>query len=356
MNISVGELYERFKNTPYALEVRRPEVRFSEFSPVEHYDSASLVFTDDPDRIDDLRRSPPAALVTSYTIADELSDVEGLGIVVSHDVKLAHAFMRQAFDDVDYHDHEWPRIHPSAVIHESVRVPDSTTVGPCAVIGSDVVLGERVVVQSNAVIETGAVIGDDTLVLAGVFVGRRCRIGRRVRLKPGCVIGAEGFGFARDENKRYHRIPQKGIVVLEDDVLVSANVTIDRATYDETRVARGTKIDALCHLAHNVFIDEDCVLVAHTGISGSTRFGKRVIASGQTGVLDHKVITDDVVLVHRAGVTEDITEPGMYAAGPVQPFREYSRNMSVFKKLYDLLQRVRNLEKQMSRLTDGTRR
>ncbi|MGA8261840.1 MAG: UDP-3-O-(3-hydroxymyristoyl)glucosamine N-acyltransferase [Arenicellales bacterium] len=349
-------MYERFKNTPYAVEVRRPEVRFSGFSPVEHYTAASLVFTDDPERVEDLRRSPPAALVTSYAIADALNDVEGLGIVVSHDVKLAHAFMRQAFDDVDYHDHEWPRIHPSAVVHESVRVPDSATIGPCAVIGKDVVLGERVVVQANAVIETGAVIGDDTLVLSGVFIGRYCRIGRRVRLKPGCVIGAEGFGFARDGDKRYHRIPQKGIVVLEDDVLVSANVTIDRATYDETRVARGTKIDALCHLAHNVFLDEDCVLVAHTGISGSTRLGKRVIASGQTGILDHKVITDDVVLVHRAGVTEDITEPGMYAAGPVQPFREYTRNMSVFRKLYDLLQRVRNLEKQMSRLTDGTGR
>lgn len=355
MNISIGELYEQFKNTPYALEVRRPDVRFSEFSPAEQYTAGSLVFTDDPDRVESLRRSPPAALVTTQAIADALEDVEELGIVVSHDVKLAHAFMRQAFDDTDYHDHEWPRIHPGAVVHDTAKVPDSATVGPCAVIGSNVVLGERVVVQSNAVIETGAVIGDDTLVLAGVFVGSHCRIGRRVRLKPGCVIGAEGFGFARDENKHYHRIPQKGIVVLEDDVLISANVTIDRATYHETRVARGTKIDALCHLAHNVFIDEDCILVAHTGISGSTRFGKRVIASGQTGVLDHKVIADDVVLVHRAGVTEDITEPGMYAAGPTQPFREYTRNMSVFRKLYDLLQRVRNLEKQVSQLTGGGR-
>lgn len=353
MNISVGELYERFKNTPYALEVHRPEIRFSEFSPVERYTAGSLVFTDELDRIDELRRSPPAALVTSADIAEALKDLEGLGIVVSRDVTLAHAFMRQAFDDIDYHDHEWPRIHSSAVIHESALIPDSATVGPGAVIGRDVVLGERVVVQPSAVIETGAAIGDDTLVMAGVFVGRYCRIGRRVRLKPGCVIGAEGFGFARDQDKRYHRIPQKGIVVLEDDVLVSANVTIDRATYHETRVARGTKIDALCHLAHNVFIDEDCVLVAHTGISGSTRFGKRVIASGQTGVLDHKTIADDVILVHRAGVTEDITEPGMYAAGPTQPFREYTRNMSVFRKLYDLLQRVRNLEKQMSRLVGG---
>lgn len=347
MTITIGELYERFKDTPHASEVHRPEVRFSEFSPVESYSAGSIVFTDEEDRIDELRRVPPAALVTTRNIAERLKDVEELGIVVSDDVKLAHALMRQAFDDIDYHDHEWPRIHPSAVIHGSVRIPDSTTVGPGAVIGKDVTLGERVVVQSNAVIETGATIGDDTVVHAGVFVGRFCHVGRRVRLKPGCVIGAEGFGFAQDGEKRYHRIPQKGIVVLEDDVLVSANVSIDRATYHETRIARGTKIDALCHLAHNVFIDEDCALVAQTGISGSTRFGKRVIASGQTGVLDHKTVVDDVVLVHRAGVTEDITKPGMYAACPPQPFGDYTRNVSVYKKLYSLLQRLRKIEKRL---------
>lgn len=353
MSISVGELFDRFKDTPYARAVHGPDVRFSEFSPVERYTAGSLVFTDNPARLETLRRAPPAGVVTSPDMAAALKDIDGLGIVVSDDVKLAHAFMRQAFDDIDYHDHEWPRLHPSAVIHDSVQVPDSVTIGPHAVVGRGVVLGERVVIQSNAVIETGALIGDDTLVLAGVFVGRFCRIGKRVRLKPGCVIGAEGFGFAVDADKRYHRIPQKGIVVIEDDVLISANVTIDRATYDETRICRGTKIDALCHLAHNVFIDEDCVLVAHTGISGSSRFGKRVLASGQTGVLDHKTIADDVVLVHRAGVTEDITEPGMYAAGPTQPFKEYIRNISVFRKLGGLLQRVRQLEKQLDKLTDG---
>lgn len=350
MSTKVGELFQRFKETPYAVDVHRPETRFSEFSPAESYHAGSLVFTDDPKLLDGLLDSPPAAVVTSPEMAARLKTVEGLGIIVSEQVELAHAVMRQAFDDVDYHDHEWPRIHGSAVVHESVQVPDSATIGPGAVIGRDVAIGERVVVQSNAVIETGVVIGDDTLVLAGVFIGRHCRIGHRVRLKPGCVIGADGFGFARDEVSRYHRIPQKGIVVIEDDVVVSANVTIDRATYHETRVSRGTKIDALCHLAHNVFIGEDCVLVAHTGISGSSRLGKRVIASGQTGILDHKTIADDVVLVHRAGVTEDITEPGTYAAGPAQPFSDYTRNVSVMKKLYRLLLRVRKLEKSVARL------
>lgn len=353
MNMTLGELFERFRNTPHALEVHRPETRFSEFSPIEACHGRSLVFCADASHLATLRQSPPAALVTSRELADSARAIDGLGIIVCQNVALAHALMRQAFDDVDYHDHEWPRIHERAVVHASARVPDSATIGPGAVIGRDVVLGERVVVQANAVVERGAVVGDDTLIQAGVFIGRHCRVGSRVRLKPGCVLGAEGFGFARDDSGRYERVPQKGIVVIEDDVLVSANTTIDRATYRETRVARGTRIDALCHLAHNVFIDENCMLVAHTGISGSSRLGKRVIASGQTGVLDHKTIADDVVLVHRAGVSEDITEPGMYAAGPVQPFSEYSRNMSVFRKLYRLLLRVRRLEKQVNKLPGG---
>jgi len=350
MSISLGDLYERFKDSPHGRAVHRPEVRIREFSAEESYGPGSLIFTDDPRRVEALRAAPPAAVVTSPSLAEALEDVAGLGILVSDDVKLAHACIRQVFDDIDYHDHEWPRIHPSAVIHSTTRIPESATVGPGAVIGREVSLGERVVVQANAVIEAGVLIGEDTLVQAGVFIGRDCRIGRRVRLKPGCVVGAEGFGFARDQHKRYHRIPQKGIVVIEDDVRLSASSNIDRATYGETRIARGTKIDALCHVGHNVFLDEDCILVAQCGISGSSRFGKRVIASGQTGVLDHKTVVDDVVLVHRAGVTEDVTEPGMYATTPPQPFRDYTRNMSVFRKLHRLLQRVRDLEKQVQRL------
>ena len=130
MSITVGELFQRFKETPYAVDVYRPATRFTEFSPVESYHEGSIVFTDDPDRIDALRRSPPAALVTSPEIARALEDLDRLGIIVSENVELAHAFMRQAFDDVDYHDHEWPRIHETAVVHESVRIPKSATIGP----------------------------------------------------------------------------------------------------------------------------------------------------------------------------------------------------------------------------------
>lgn len=316
------------------------------FASCESYQPGDLVFCEDKSFIESLAEPQPTAIVTTPELAEKIYN-DSIGILITKDVKLAQAFIRQRYDDVDLHDSEWPGIHQTAVIHDSVSVPDSVSIGPGVVIGRNVKLGERAVVQANTVIEEGALINDDSVLHAGVFIGRYCSIGKRARLKPGCVIGAEGFGFARDQDKHFHRVPQKGVVVIEDDVVVSANSTIDRATFGETRIARGTKIDALCHIAHNVFIDQDCVLVAQTGIAGSSKFGKRVLASGQTGVIDHITIGDDVVLVHRAGIPEDILEPGMYAGGPAQPFREYRRNISVFKKLSNLRQRLMQLEKQV---------
>ena len=347
MPIKLSALHNEFAEL--ISERRGDDVDITGFGSIEGYRTGELIFCDDKNQFQKVIDSKPTGVVTTAELAQKIVD-QRIGVLVSVDVKLAQAFIRQRYDDMDLHDSEWPRIHPSAVIHDSVAVPDSASIGPGVVIGRNAVIGERVVVQANTVIENDAVISEDSVLHARVFVGHHCRIGSRVRLKPGCVIGADGFGFARDENKHFHRVPQKGIVVLEDDVVVSANSTIDRATYDETRVARGTKIDALCHVAHNVFLDEDCVLVAQTGIAGSSRFGKRVLASGQTGVIDHITVADDVTLVHRAGLPEDILEPGMYAGGPAVPFREYRRNISVFKKLSELRQRVIELEKQLKDL------
>ena len=320
------------------------------FAATDNYQTGDLIFCDDKTLIEGVNNGNPTAVVTTPELAKQITN-DRIGILVSEDVKLAQAFIRQRYDDIDLHQSEWPRIHPSAVIHDTTLIPNSVTIGPGVVIGRNVKLGERIVIQANSVIEEGVVVGEDSVIHARVFIGRNCQIGKRVRMKPGCVIGADGFGFARDQDKHFHRIPQKGIVVIEDDVVVSSNSTIDRATYNETRIARGTKIDALCHVAHNVFLDEDCVLVAQTGIAGSSKFGKRVLASGQTGVIDHITIADDVVLVHRCGIPEDILEPGMYAGGPAQPFREYRRNISAFKKLFELRQRVMQLEKQIKELT-----
>lgn len=353
MSITVSEIYERFHAAGLLVERFGPDRTISGFAPADDFSAGDIIFVDDEAMLPVIRQSSPAAVVTTAELARQLRDVSELPVLVADDVKLAHALVRQRYDDADLHRTEWPRLHPSAVIHPSVELPDSVTVGPNCVIGRGVHLGERVVVQANAVIEENAFIDDDAVVHARVYIGRGCRIGKRTRLKPGCVIGADGFGFVRDQASHWQRVPQTGTVVVEDDVVISANCTVDRGTYRETRIARGTKIDALCHIAHNVFLDEDCLLVAQCGIAGSSRFGKRVIASGQTGVLDHMTVVDDVVMVHRCGVTEDIREPGMYATTPPQPFRDYTRNIAVFRKLFDLRKRLKSLEEKVERLLGG---
>jgi UDP-3-O-[3-hydroxymyristoyl] glucosamine N-acyltransferase len=200
------------------------------------------------------------------------------------------------------------------------------------------------------VIERDAHIGNQTVLHPGCVVGYGCIIGSDVILKAGCVVGSEGFGFAQDERRRNYRIPHTGRVVIENRVVIGANTNIDRATYGETIVRSGAVIDAMCHLGHNVDIGEDCILCAHTGISGSTKFGKRVIASGQTGTLDHVSVADDVVLLHRAGLNNSIKEAGMYAGGPTQPLQQYLKNMAVMPRLHEIWSRLKALEKRVNLL------
>ena len=161
----------------------------------------------------------------------------------------------------------------------------------------------------------------------------------------------EGFGFAQDATGRSHRIPQTGRVVIEDDVLMGSQCNVDRATWGETRIRAGSKFDALCHIAHNAEIGEDCIIVAQTGVAGSSTLGKRVVVSGQCAITDHVTITDDVTLVQRAGVINNIEKPGVYAGTPIQPVKDYFRNAAVAHNLVELRKQVRQLEKQLANMT-----
>jgi UDP-3-O-[3-hydroxymyristoyl] glucosamine N-acyltransferase len=220
-------------------------------------------------------------------------------------------------------------------------------IGPNVVIGKDVQLGERSIIYANTVVETSSTIGEDCIIYSNVTIGYSTQIGNRVTIKSGSVIGGEGYGFAQDSNRKSHRIPQTGIVVIEDDVVIGANNCVDRATYFETRIGRGTKFDNLCHVAHNVKIGEDCLLTAGFIVAGSTTIGNRLIASGQTGILDHLTIVDDVVLVHKPGLSEDILEKGIYAGMPIQPLQSYLKNAAIVRKLTDLRSKVLELEKKL---------
>jgi UDP-3-O-[3-hydroxymyristoyl] glucosamine N-acyltransferase len=205
--------------------------------------------------------------------------------------------------------------------------------------------------MAGSVIEYGAVIGDRSVIHPNVTIGYDCQIGDDVIIQSSAVIGAEGYGFAQDEKRCSHRIPQLGRVVIEDRVSVGAATCIDRATYGETRIGAGTKLDNLCHIAHNVEIGRDCLLTAMFVTGGSAKLGDRIVASGQTAVLDHLEVCSDVFLVRRAGVAEDIDQPGIYAGAPVQPYAKYLKNTAVARDLSGLRKKVRQLEKALRQHT-----
>lgn len=347
MNLSASSLLERYKSQGLIVAHRGPDPVFSRISPIEECCPGDLVFIDHAKYLARVHEQKPAGIVTTIEIAESLGPTDALAVLIAPNVRLAMALLKQAHADRNVRDTEWPRIHPSAVIHSSVTVPEDALVGPGAVIGRNVSIGAAVVLMANVVVEHDAVIGANTVLHPGCVVGYGCRIGQDVILKAGCVIGSEGFGFAQDQNRKNYRIPHTGSVIVEDRVVIGANTNIDRGTYGATHIKSGAVIDAMCHLGHNVEIGEDSILCAHTGLSGSTRFGRRVIASGQTGSLDHVTVPDDTVLLHRAGLNNSIREPGMYAGGPVQPLQQYLKNMAVMPKLHEIWTRLKALEKRV---------
>lgn len=214
--------------------------------------------------------------------------------------------------------------HPTAVIAKTAILGDGVAVGAQVVIGEDVVIGAGTRIFPNVVIMDRCQIGSDCIVYPQCTLREDSILGDRVILQPGVVIGGDGYGFVQHGGVHV-KIPQLGHVVLEDDVEVGANSTIDRARFSETRVGKGTKIDNLVMLGHNVVTGEHCLLVAQVGVSGSTRLGNRVTLAGQVGTVGHVSVADDVVVLGKSGVTKDVTEPGVYAGMPLKPARLWRR-------------------------------
>lgn len=352
MSVTASTIYHEFQTDGLFLDMAGADVPVAAAAPVETCGPGDLVFVDDEKQAALAAERRPALVVTRPDFATRFP---GSTVITARNVKLAHARVRQKYFDRDLRAHGWPRIHPSAVIHDTARVAPTAHIGPGTVIGREARIGERCVLMSNVVVEEGAVVEEDSVLHPSVVLGYGCRVGKRVIIRSGTVVGSEGFGFAQDERRKSHRIPQTGNVVIGDRVVIGANCCIDRATYGSTRIGAGTIMDNLCHIAHNVEIGEDCILTAFLCVAGSSRIGSRVVASGQTGILDHVTVGDDVVLVQRAGVANDVTDPGIYAGAPLLPLNEYRRNAAVLKNLTELRAAVKTLEKQMAALHGGSR-
>jgi UDP-3-O-[3-hydroxymyristoyl] glucosamine N-acyltransferase len=243
-----------------------------------------------------------------------------------------------------------PSIHPSAVIDPTARVSEGVSIGARSVIGAEVEIGPGVQIHPNATIYREVKIGKDSVIHSGVAVRERTMIGERVIIHNNAVIGCDGFGYAKDEEKHWLKIPQTGRVVIEDDVEIGAGTTIDRASVGESRIGRGSKIDNLVQIGHSCTVGEDTLLCAQVGLAGSSHIGSRVILAGQAGVAGHLKIGDDVVLTAKSATSHDIP-PGKVISGiPAFDNKDWLRSTAAFRRLGEMYRLLKDLEKRLLKL------
>jgi len=243
-------------------------------------------------------------------------------------------------------------IDETAFIHETVSLGNNASIGKNVVISAGCKIGNNVKIFHNTVILENVELGDDMVVYQNVSIREKCKIGNRVTIHAGTVIGADGFGYTQDENKVYYKIPQIGNVVIEDDVEIGANATVDRAAMGSTIIKRGSKIDNLVQVAHNVFIGEDTVIAAQAGISGSSKVGNRSILAGQVGIAGHLEIGDNVVLIAQSGVSKSILKPGYYFGAPAKELKTAFKLEAHIRNLPAYSERLEELEKEVKHLKE----
>ncbi|MDD5130566.1 MAG: UDP-3-O-(3-hydroxymyristoyl)glucosamine N-acyltransferase [Candidatus Omnitrophica bacterium] len=283
-----------------------------------------------------------AAIITS-------TDVQGATkpIILTENPSLAFVKIISMFtpDDAGHPN----GIDYTAVIGKNVSLGKNVTIGAYSVIGDNAVIGDNVIIYAGCYVGHHTKIGNQTLIYPHVSIRERVGIGSRVIIHSGTVIGSDGFGFATIKGA-HHKIPQVGTVEIHDDVEIGANVTIDRARFDKTVIGRGTKIDNLVQIAHNVIIGENSLIVAQVGISGSTIIGNNVILGGQAGLVGHITLGDNAIVTAQSGVAKSVPADTMVSGYPARPFMTTQRANASLQNLPKLFEQVKELKKKIQEL------
>jgi UDP-3-O-[3-hydroxymyristoyl] glucosamine N-acyltransferase len=241
-------------------------------------------------------------------------------------------------------------IHPTAVLGDGCQIDPTAHIGPNCVLGAKVRVGARCVLQGGNQVGSGCTLGEDVNLFPNVVLYPGTEVGNRVRIHSGTVIGSDGFGYVLDAGV-HRKVPQIGNVIIRDDVEIGANVTIDRGALGPTVIGKGTKIDNLVQIAHNVTVGENCLIVSQAGVAGSTKLGNYVILAGQVGVAGHLKIGNRVSIAAQSGVMHNIPDGEKWLWTPAQPDRQAKRQMIAMQQLPDLIRRVAELERKASQGT-----
>ena len=325
-------------------------VRIERVAKIEEADQHSISFLANPKYERYLETTQAAAVLVSKVYQGaKLPHRASLAFIKVDDPYLAFLQVLKKFTPtVD----PFPKgIHVSATIAATARIGKDVCIGANVVIGDDASIGENTKVSHGCTIGVGASLGDDCQLYPNVTVYHQTRIGNRVTFHSGVVIGADGFGFVPKENEPFEKIPQLGIVVIEDDVEIGANSTIDRATIGETIIRRGVKIDNLVQIGHNCVIGENTVIAAQAGIAGSVKIGRHCMLGGQVGIAGHLEIADRVTILAQSGVGKSIDEPGSVWFGTTAKERSRAHRIeAVIRSLPELSKEVYQLRRDLELL------
>ncbi|MDR2139891.1 MAG: UDP-3-O-(3-hydroxymyristoyl)glucosamine N-acyltransferase [Tannerella sp.] len=324
-----------------------PEVKVNRFSKIEEGHSGSLTFLANPKYESYIYRTKASIVLVN-------NDFTPSAAVPATLVKVPNAYASLALL-MNLAEQTKPKktgVAPSACIAASATVGEDCYVGEMAYIGEQSVIGKGCLIYPHACIGDRVTVGDGTIIYPHVTIYADSVIGRNCILQAGSVIGSDGFGFA-PEGDTYLKIPQIGNVILEDDVEIGANTTIDRAAMGSTLIRRGVKLDNLIQIAHNVEIGKDTVVAAQTGIAGSTKVGERCMFGGQVGLVGHIRIADQVQIGAQSGIARSITRAGSVMGSPGIPARDFFRSRVVFNKLPELYRTLNRLEKEVEALKEN---
>jgi UDP-3-O-[3-hydroxymyristoyl] glucosamine N-acyltransferase len=235
-----------------------------------------------------------------------------------------------------------PGVHPTAVIHPTAKIGRNAHIGPYVVVDQNIEIGDHAVLLAQVVVYRGVKIGDNFFAHAHSVIRENCRIGNNVLLQNGVVIGSDGFGFAKTQDSRWHKIPQPAPVIIEDDVEVQANSCIDRASVGETRIRRGVKIDNLVQVGHGSQVGEDALLCSQVGLAGSSEIGNRVILTGQVGVVGHCKVGEGAIVTPQSGVANDIPAGALVSGAPAVDHKLWLKYSAILPKLPEIARAVRS--------------
>lgn len=285
-------------------------------------------------------------------VGEDFPLIEGKNYLICSNPSEAFQIIAEVMINKSENESAFKGIHPSAVIDPSATIAQGVHIGPHTTIDKDVTIGKGTIVYPQVYIGPGTQVGEDCILYAGSVVRERCILGNRVILQPGAIIGSCGYGYLTSKESIHTKLEQIGNVILEDDVEIGANTTIDRARFKSTRIGQGTKIDNLVQVGHNVQLGKHNIIVSQTGIAGSSKTGRNVMMGGQVGIVGHVELGDGVMIATRGGVSKSIKERGAYGGSPAIPISDYNKQQVQLRKIERHVTKIKELEKELQALKE----